>query len=85
MIYWELLVSFLRVGLFSFGGAYGAIPLIREEVLRRGWLSDEALSYMIAELIYGRTGLYNIGLLTLVLDSCSTAVYIACYRMEKQN
>ena len=48
MIYWELLVSFLRVGLFSFGGAYGAIPLIREEVLRRGWLSDEALSYMIA-------------------------------------
>ena len=48
MIYWELLVSFLRVGLFSFGGAYGAIPLIREEVLKRGWLSDEALSYMIA-------------------------------------
>ena len=48
MIYWELFVSFLRVGLFSFGGAYGAIPLIREEVLRRGWLSDEALSYMIA-------------------------------------
>ena len=48
MIYWELFVSFLRVGLFSFGGAYGAIPLIREEVFRRGWLSDEALSYMIA-------------------------------------
>jgi chromate transporter len=36
------------VGLFSVGGAYGAIPLIREEVFRRGWLSDEALSYMIA-------------------------------------
>ena len=48
MIYWELFVSFLRVGLFSFGGAYGAIPLIREEVFRRSWLSDEALSYMIA-------------------------------------
>ena len=48
MIYWELFVSFLRVGLFSFGGAYGAIPLIREEVFRRGWLNDEALSYMIA-------------------------------------
>ena len=48
MIYWELFVSFLRVGLFSFGGAYCAIPLIREEVFRRGWLSDEALSYMIA-------------------------------------
>ena len=39
----------------------------------------------ITLLIYGRTGLYNIGLLTLVLDSCAIAVYIACYRMEKQN
>ena len=48
MICLELFLSFFRVGLFSFGGAYGAIPLIREEVLRRGWLSDEALSYMIA-------------------------------------
>ena len=48
MIYLELFLSFFRVGLFSFGGAYGAIPLIREEVFRRGWLSDEALSYMIA-------------------------------------
>ena len=48
MIYLELILAFLRVGLFSFGGAYGAIPLIREEVLNRGWLSDEALSYIIA-------------------------------------
>jgi len=48
MIFLELFLSFLRVGLFSFGGAYGAIPLIREEVLQRGWLSDEALSYIIA-------------------------------------
>ena len=48
MIYLELLLSFLRVGLFSFGGAYGAIPLIRDEVLNRGWMSDEALSYIIA-------------------------------------
>ena len=48
MIYLELFLGFLQVGLFSFGGAYGAIPLIREVVLRNGWLEDEALSYMIA-------------------------------------
>ena len=29
-------------------GAYGAIPLIRDVVLSYGWLSDEALTYMIA-------------------------------------
>ncbi|MBR2743405.1 MAG: chromate transporter [Clostridia bacterium] len=48
MIYAELLWGFLRVGLFSFGGAYGAIPLIRDVVLSYGWLTDEELTYMIA-------------------------------------
>ena len=48
MIYLDLFLVFLKVGLFAFGGAYGAIPLIRDVVLSYGWLSDEALSYMIA-------------------------------------
>ena len=48
MIYLDLLLGFLRVGCFAFGGAYGAIPLIRDVVLSYGWLTDEQLSYMIA-------------------------------------
>lgn len=48
MIYFELLFGFLRVGCFSFGGAYGAIPLIRDVVLSYGWMNDETLTYMIA-------------------------------------
>lgn len=48
MIYLELILGFLRVGCFSFGGAYGAIPLIRDVVLSYGWLTDETLTYMIA-------------------------------------
>ena len=48
MIYLELLLGFLKVGCFAFGGAYGAIPLIRDVVLSYGWLDDEALTYMIA-------------------------------------
>lgn len=48
MIYWELFLGFLRVGCFAFGGAYGAIPLIRDIVLSHGWLSEERLTYMIA-------------------------------------
>lgn len=48
MIYLELLLGFLKVGCFSFGGAYGAIPLIRDVVLSYGWLSDEKLTYLIA-------------------------------------
>ncbi len=48
MIFIDLLLGFLKVGLFSFGGAYGAIPLIRDAVLSYGWLDDEMLTYMIA-------------------------------------
>ena len=48
MIYLELFLGFLQVGCFAFGGAYGAIPLIRDVVLGYGWLTDESLTYMIA-------------------------------------
>ena len=48
MIYLELLLGFLKVGCFAFGGAYGAIPLIRDVAMSYGWLSDEMLTYMIA-------------------------------------
>lgn len=48
MIYFNLFLGFLRVGCFAFGGAYGAIPLIRDVVLSYGWLAEETLTYMIA-------------------------------------
>lgn len=48
MIYLELLLGFLQVGCFAFGGAYAAIPLIRDVVLSYGWITDDKLSYMIA-------------------------------------
>ena len=48
MIYLDLFLGFLKVGCFAFGGAYGAIPLIRDVVLSYGWLTDETLTYMIA-------------------------------------
>ena len=48
MIYLDVFLGFLTVGCFSFGGAYGAIPLIRDVALSYGWLDDETLAYMIA-------------------------------------
>ena len=48
MIYLELFLGFLQVGCFSFGGAYAAIPLIRDVVLSYGWLEEETLLYFIA-------------------------------------
>jgi len=48
MMYLHLFLGFLHVGCFAFGGAYGAIPLIRDVVLSYHWLSEETLTYMIA-------------------------------------
>lgn len=40
MIYFQLFLSFLQIGLFSFGGGYAAMPLIQGQVVTdHGWLS----------------------------------------------
>ena len=48
MIYLKLFWEFLKIGLFSFGGAYGAIPIIKEAVLAQGWMDADTLSAMLA-------------------------------------
>ena len=48
MIYWELFQSFLLIGAVSFGGGYGMISLIREQVLQNGWMTEEELLNRIA-------------------------------------
>ncbi len=40
MIYLQLFLSFLQIGLFSFGGGYAAMPLIQGQVVTiHGWLT----------------------------------------------
>ncbi len=48
MIYLELFIGFLTVGIFAFGGAYAAIPIIRDVVLSYGWIDEPTLMDMIA-------------------------------------
>lgn len=48
MIYIELLLSFLKIGLFSFGGAYGAIPLIQDVVIENNWADAEMFANLVA-------------------------------------
>lgn len=47
MIFLELFLAFFKIGLFTFGGAYGAIPIIRETVLTKGWLTEGMFSYFL--------------------------------------
>ena len=48
MIFLELFFTFLKIGLVSFGGGYGMIPLIREEVLINAWLTEESFLDLVA-------------------------------------
>ena len=48
MIYLELFLTFFEIGLFTFGGGYAMISIIREKVLAFGWLTEEELLNMIA-------------------------------------
>ena len=41
MILLELFYEFFLIGLFTFGGGYAMIPLVKEVSLRRGWLTIE--------------------------------------------
>ena len=47
MIYLLLFLEFLKVGLFTFGGGYAMIPLVKEVVLKHNWLSEEQFLNMI--------------------------------------
>ncbi len=48
MIYAYLFMEFFKIGLFAFGGAYGAIPLIQEAVLKNGWMDEVMFANMVA-------------------------------------
>ncbi len=48
MIYWELFITFLEIGAFTFGGGYAMLPLIQQEVVKHGWMSQEELIDFIA-------------------------------------
>lgn len=48
MIFLELFWTFFKIGLFTFGGGYAMLPLIQEQVVAHGWLSEEAIVNFIA-------------------------------------
>ncbi len=48
MSYLDLFIAFIKVGCFSFGGAYSAIPLIQDVVRQYHMMSEDMLTYMIA-------------------------------------
>lgn len=48
MIYLQLFLSFLQIGLFSIGGGYAAMPLIQAQVVEKyGWITMDEFTDLI--------------------------------------
>ena len=49
MIILELFITFLIIGLFTFGGGYSMIALIQDEVVtHHGWLTSQEFADILA-------------------------------------
>lgn len=48
MILLILFLTFFKIGAFTFGGGYAMLPLIKEEVLKKGWMELSSLIDFIA-------------------------------------
>lgn len=48
MIYLRLLWSYLKIGLFGFGGGYAMLSLIENEIVSPGWISEKTFTDIVA-------------------------------------
>ena len=48
MIYLKLIWSYLKIGLFGFGGGYAMLALIESEIVGPGWISKQMFTDIVA-------------------------------------
>lgn len=48
MIYLQLIWSYLKIGLFGFGGGYAMLSLIEKEIVGPGWISEQMFTDIVA-------------------------------------
>ena len=77
MICLELFLTFARIGLFTFGGGYGMIPLIQEAVTAKGWMDAETL-YRLIGICESTPGPIAVNMATFVGASQAGLVGSAC-------
>ena len=48
MIYLKLIWSYLKIGLFGFGGGYAMLALIQREIVTPGWITEKMFTDIVA-------------------------------------
>ncbi len=80
MILLHLFAIFFKIGLFTIGGGLATLPLLQQEMLSRGWLTQAEFIDMIA-ISQSTPGPIGVNLATFVgfrLASYSGAVIATC-------
>ena len=77
MIYFELFYIFFYIGLFTFGGGYAMIGMIQEEVIKRAWISEDALIDFIA-ISESTPGPFAINIATFIGSQTGGILGAAC-------
>ena len=73
---WQIFTVFAKLGAFTIGGGYAMIPLIRDEMIKRDWMTDEELPDIIA-MAQSAPGVLAVATLGSVLPSFITILLIA--------
>ncbi len=74
MIFLELFWTFFKIGAFTFGGGYAMLPLIQEQVILHGWLTEEAIVNFIA-VSESTPGPFAINIATYVGSQVGSTAY----------
>ena len=75
----DLFLTFLKIGAVSFGGGYGMIPMLTDEVISHGWLTETELMNCHAFLTTNRFMKLIYTLLTISIQKLhhqQTAVFL---------
>ncbi|MBR2614234.1 MAG: chromate transporter [Clostridia bacterium] len=72
MTFLKLFWSFFKTSLFSFGGGYAMIPMVKQEVLAHGWITESAILDFIG-ISESTPGPFIINLATFVGNQVGTA------------
>lgn len=47
-IYWQLIWSYIKIGIFGFGGGYAMLSLVEKSVVDPGWISETMFTDIVA-------------------------------------
>jgi chromate transporter len=62
---WYLFFLFMKIGFFTFGGGLAMIPIIKKEIVDRGWIEETVLEDYIA-VAQVAPGMISVNIATLV-------------------